>query len=162
MGKVLQKPPGSLYDRDFHRWLEDQAAKLRGRSHNDLDWENLAEEIESLGRSQKREVRSRLARLIQHLLKWQFQPGRRSESWRITISEQRSFIEDLLKDSPSLRNFPSEIFADVYATGRREAIDETGMLASAFPMECPYSLEQVLDRRFLPGKPIEDWAVLRD
>jgi hypothetical protein len=162
MGKVLHKPPGSPYEQDFHRWLEDQAAKLRGRSHNELDWENLAEEIESVGRSQKREVRSRLERLIQHLLKWQVKPGRRSESWRITISEQRTFIEGLLKDSPSLRKFPAEILADAYGAGRQEAIDETGMLASAFPTECPYSLEQVLDRRFLPGKPIEDWAVLRD
>lgn len=162
MGKVLEKPQDTLYQRDFHAWLENQAAKLRARSHNDIDWENLAEEIESVGRSQKRELRSRLERLVQHLLKWQFQPGRRSESWRITIGEQRTFIEGLLKDSPSLKRFPAEIFADAYESGKQEAIDETGMLPSAFPGEPPFSLEQALDRRFLPGKPFESWAVIRD
>ena len=88
MGKPLKKPAetaDSLYETDFNAWLQDQAAKLRDRSHNDLDWENLAEEIESVGRSQKNEIRRRLQVLVLHLLKWQFQPGRRSESWRITI-----------------------------------------------------------------------------
>ena len=162
MGRALERPLDPLYERDFHAWLEDQAAKLRARSHNDIDWENLAEEVESVGRSQKRELRSRLARLVQHLLKWQFQPGRRSESWRSTISEQRTFIAGLLKDSPSLKKFPAEIFLDAYKDGRVEAIDETGMLATAFPKEPPFSIEQALDRRFLPGEPFENWALLRD
>jgi hypothetical protein len=162
MGRALEKPQDSLYERDFYAWLEDQAAKLRARSHNDIDWENLAEEVESVGRSQKRELRSRLERLVQHLLKWQFQPGRRSESWRSTISEQRTFIAGLLKDSPSLKRFPAEIFLDAYKNGRLEAIDETGMLASAFPNEPPFNLEQALDRRFLPGEPFQDWLVIRD
>ena len=162
MGKALEKPQDSLYERDFYAWLEDQAAKLRVRSHNDIDWENLAEEVESVGRSQKRELRSRLERLIQHLLKWQFQPGRRSESWRSTISEQRTFIAGFLKDSPSLKKFPAEIFLDAYKGGRVEAINETGMLAAAFPKDPPFSIDQALDYRFLPGESFENWAILRD
>lgn len=162
MGKAVEKPANTLYERDFHAWLQDQAEKLRARSHNDIDWDNLAEEIESVGGSQRREIRSRLERLIQHLLKWQFQPGRRSESWRITIGEQRTFIPGIIEDSPSLRSFPAEIFAKAYATGRRDAIDETGVVASVFPTEPPFTLEQALDRRFFPGERFEPWEVWRD
>lgn len=162
MGKALEKPSDSLYERDFHAWLNDQAAKLRERSHNDIDWDNLAEEVESVGRSQKREIRSRMGRLVHHLLKWQFQPGRRSESWRATISEQRVFIKGIIEDSPSLKRFPAEIFLREFDVGRREAIGETGMPASAFPDRPPFTVEQALDSSFLPGEPFEQWMIIRD
>ncbi|MBX3567372.1 MAG: DUF29 domain-containing protein [Rhizobiaceae bacterium] len=162
MGRSAVKPAPPLYERDFHAWLNDQAAKLRDRSHNELDWDNLAEEIESVGRSQKREVRSRLERLIHHLLKWQFQPGRRSESWRITISEQRTFIPGIIDDSPSLKTFPAEVFAQAYAAGRHAAIDETGLQAGVFPAEPPFTLQEALDSKFLPGEPFAPWDILRD
>ena len=84
MGKLADPTEDSLYERDFYAWTQDQAEKLRGRAHNDIDWENVAEEIESVGRSQKKEIRSRLAVLMQHLLKWHFQPERRSHSWQST------------------------------------------------------------------------------
>ena len=144
-------PQDSLYERDFYAWLMDQAAKLRGRSHNDIDWENLAEEVESLGISQKKEIRSRLELLVRHLLQWQFQPGRRSESWRITIGEQRTFIPGIIEDSPSLKKYPDEIFRKAYDAGRRQVIDETGMQAKVFPAEPPFTVEQALDYRFLPA-----------
>jgi hypothetical protein len=162
MGKALEKHQDSLYERDFYAWLNDQAAKLRARSHNDIDWDNLAEEIESVGRSQKRELRSRLERLIQHLLKWQFQPGRRSESWRITIGEQRTFIPGIIDDSPSLKSFPADIFAEAFAAGRRAAIDETGLQAKSFPKEAPFTIDQALDPWFFPGVAFQPWEVLRD
>src|SRR5262245_39340509 len=127
MGKPLTKPDESLYERDFYAWLQDQADKLRARSHSDIDWENLAEEIESVGRSEKNEIENRLALLILHLLKWRFQPGRRSESWRISISEQRIWIPGIIKKSPSLKSYPGEVFADAYTDGRRQAINETGL-----------------------------------
>ena len=159
---LKKKPPASLYERDFYAWLNEQAEKLRARSHNDLDWENLAEEIESVGRSQKREIRTRLERLIQHLLKWQFQPGRRSESWRITIGEQRVFIRGLIETSPSLKQFPGEIFEEAYAGGRRDAIDETGLLPKFFPTEPPFTLAQALDTKFLPGEHFAPYDIIRD
>lgn len=162
MGKTLAKTPDTLYERDFHAWLMDQAERLRARSHNDIDWDNLAEEVESVGRSQKREIVNRLALLIQHLLKWQVQPGRRSESWRITISEQRTFIPGILKDSPSLKRYPGQVFKNAYEDGRRRAIDETGLQASAFPAEPPFTVEQALDSRFFPGEPFEQWMIIRD
>ena len=161
MGQAL-KPLPDLYERDFYAWLQDQAEKLRARSHNDIDWDNLAEEVESVGKSQKREIRSRLERLIQHLLKWQFQPGRRSESWRITISEQRTFIPGLIDDSPSLGTYPAEIYSQAYAAGVRKAVDETGLIARVFPEEPPFTVEQALDSRFLPGVSFEEWTILRD
>lgn len=162
MGKALEKPTVTLYERDFHAWLNDQASKLRARSHNDIDWDNLAEEVESVGRSERNEIENRLALLILHLLKWQFQPGRRSESWRITISEQRIWIPGILKTSPSLKRYPADVFSDAYETGRRKAIDETGLQPDVFPKNPPFSVEQALDSRFFPGEPFAPWDVIRD
>ena len=85
MAKPQPKIEDSLYERDFYAWTQDQAVKLRARAHNDIDWENVAEEIESVGRSDKKEIRRRLGVLVQHLLKWQFQPEMRSHSWQSTI-----------------------------------------------------------------------------
>jgi hypothetical protein len=162
MGKPLTKSADSLYERDFYAWLQDQAEKLRSRSHNDLDWENLAEEIESVGRSEKREIRKRLSLLIHHLLKWQFQPGRRSESWRITIGEQRLSIPSVVEDSPSLKSFPKRVFKEAYAEGRRQAINETGLSAKIFPVDPPFSVAQVLEEGYWPGEPFQPHDVLRD
>lgn len=154
--------PDTLYERDFVAWLNEQAEKLRARSHNDIDWENLAEEIESLGRSERREIVSRLVLLIHHLLKWQFQLGRRSESWRSTISEQRIWIPHSIETSPSLRDYPAEVFTQAYAEGRKKAIGETGMNPTAFPKEPPFSVSQALDDGFWPGQPSAPWETWRD
>jgi hypothetical protein len=163
MGKPLTKPDESLYERDFYAWLQDQAEKLRARAHNEIDWENLAEEIESVGRSQRRELKSRLALLIHRLLKWQFQPGRRSENWRISIGEQRmTWIPGIIEESPSLKSYPAEIFADAYAEGRRQAIVETGLSARTFPVEPPFTLADALNPKFWPGEPFELYDILRD
>lgn len=162
MGKMLAKDPAALYERDFHAWLTEQARQLRGRSHNDIDWDNLAEEVESVARSERREIRSRLALLVQHLLKWQFQPGRRSESWRLTIAEQRKFILSIIEDSPSLSSFPAAVFAEEYRDGRRRALDETGIDSSLIPLEPPFSVEQALDSSFMPGKPLLPHEPIRD
>jgi len=162
MAKTLAKDPGALYERDFHAWLTEQARQLRTRSHNDIDWDNLAEEVESVARSERREIRSRLALLIQHLLKWQFQPGRRSESWRLTISEQRIFIRSIVEESPSLASYPATVFDAEYRDGRERAIEETGLQASAIPQDPPFTLGQALDPAFLPGEPLQPWQTIRD
>lgn len=161
MGKH-EKPAFPLYERDFMRWTQDQASKLRKRAHNEIDWENVAEEIESLGRSDRREIESRLAVLIAHLLKWEFQPGKRSNSWQSSISEQRIWIEKLIKNSPSLRNYPDQILDEAYEDALRLAVRDTGLRRSHFPETPPFGSKQALDSAFWPGEPLSRLDILLD
>jgi uncharacterized protein DUF29 len=137
-----------LYDEDFTRWTEQQATLLRRRAVGDLvndaelDWRNLAEEIEAVGGNTRRDLRNRLTRLLQHLLKWQYQPELRSRSWRATVRTQRQEIEDLLADNPSLRAKLPEFIAAAYPRARAAALDETGLLE--LPEELPFTVEQAL------------------
>jgi hypothetical protein len=146
-----------LYDEDFTLWTERQAVLLRqlaaaGEIANDgLDWLNLAEEIESVGANQKREVRSRLAVIFQHLLKWRYQPDLRSKSWENTLYVQRRDLLAVFEDSPSLRSFAAServLFA-AFANGRQAAERETGVLN--ITDVCPWSFEQVISQEFLPA-----------
>jgi len=161
MGKH-EKITLQLYDRDFVVWTKDQAAKLRKRAHNEIDWDNVAEEIESLGRSERREIESRLAVLIAHLLKWEFQPGQRSNSWQSTISEQRTWISKIIKGSPSLRRFPNRVFNEAYADGLETAVRETGLKRELFPSSAQFNARQALDSRFWPGVAAGPLGLLRD
>lgn len=137
-----------LYDTDFLQWTEHQSTLLRHRAageqvnDGDLDWRNLAEEIEAAGAGTRRELRYRLARLLQHLLKWQFQPALRSRSWQAAIVEQREELADLLAENPSLRARLPEVLPEAYARGRRSAMTETGLLE--LPESSPFSVEEVL------------------
>ncbi|MBD2181728.1 DUF29 domain-containing protein [Planktothrix sp. FACHB-1355] len=138
----------SLYDRDFYLWIQTTAEQLKKGQFNEIDIPNLIEEIESMGRSEKRELKSRLIVLLMHLLKWQYQPEKRSESWRSTISEQRICIEGLLEDSPSLQPLVSEVFDDCYQKSRLKASEETGIKLNFFPKESPFTLEETLKESF--------------
>jgi hypothetical protein len=137
-----------LYDEDFILWTEQQATLLRRRADGDLvndaelDWRNLAEEIEAVGGNTRRDLRNRLTRLLQHLLKWQYQPELRSRSWRATVRTQRQEIEDLLADNPSLRAKLPEFITAAYPRARAAALDETGLLE--LPEELPFAVEQAL------------------
>lgn len=142
--------PATPYDRDFHGWTVEQAALLAARRAEALDWNHLAEEIASLGRSEKREIENRLSFLIQHLLKWRHQPDRQSGNWRATIIEQRRRIARELSDSPSLRGYPAEVLAVEYEIARARAAAETGLPDEAFPAKCPFTIGQILDLDFLP------------
>lgn len=153
MGKALEKLKETLYERDFYAWLNDQAKKLRARSHNDIDWDNLAEEIESVGRSEKHEIRNRMRVLLQHLLKWEFQPGERSHSWQSSISEQRTHILGIIEDSPSLKGHPAEVLQWSYRAAIPLAALETKLKPDIFPSFCVYSIEEILDGGFMPGSP---------
>src|SRR5271166_6645738 len=106
------------YDTDLHEWTKEQADALRRRAANELDWDNLAEEIESLGNSERREIRSRLKNLLVHLLKWKYQPEGQCGSWRGSIREARAQIEEVLLDNPSLRPLPAESLSRAYAYAR--------------------------------------------
>jgi hypothetical protein len=136
------------YQSDLYEWTKERADALRRRGSNALDWDHLAEEIESLGTSQRSEIRSRLKVLLIHLLKWRHQPELQCGSSRGSIREARNQIDDLLEDSPSLRAYPAECLAKAYARARAKALDETGLLR--LPEACPWTIEDVLAEDFLP------------
>ena len=135
---------GELYSRDFYGWLVEQAEALRLQSANKIDWENLLEEVEGLARSERRELGSRLAVLIQHLLKWRFQPERRSRSWLVTIKEQRAKVVDILEESPSLQQHLPEIIDKAYRTGLADAIAVIGQDLLVAKLEGPMTFERVM------------------
>ena len=149
--KSATRPPAE-YDHDFYAWTQDQAEKLRDRRHNEIDWENLAEEIDSVGRSQKSELRNRLRVLLHHLLKWQYQPEFRCHSWQSTIGEQRIHIDGLIEDSPSLSSFPTEALDWAFRGAVRKAAQETSLAPDTFPTSCPYTIEEILSYEFMPGR----------
>ncbi|MDZ8139483.1 MAG: DUF29 domain-containing protein [Nostoc sp. DedQUE04] len=138
----------NLYEQDFYLWTQTIAQQLKENNFNEIDIPNLIEEVESIGRSEKRELRNRLIVLLMHLLKWQYQPEKRIESWRSTISEQRICIETLLEDSPSLQPLLAEVFEVCYQKARFKAFDETGIKLNFFPQESPFTLEETLKNSY--------------
>jgi hypothetical protein len=148
--KALADDRQSLYERDFCLWLEQQAALLREGRFDELDVANLVEEIESMGRKDKKAIKSNLVALLTHLLKHQFQPEQRSSSWHGSIVEHRQRLRDDFDESPSLRPHAGEVFARAYADARERASAETALPLRTFPKSSPYTLEQTLDPRFLP------------
>ena len=139
------------YEDDFVAWLEDQAGRARRGEIEGLDLENIAEELEGMARSDRREIRTRLTVLLLHLLKYVAQPRRRSSSWLATIGEQRTQITTVIGDSPSLRSFPESVLAQCYAEARSRAALETRLPESAFPERCPFELALALEPGWLPS-----------
>jgi hypothetical protein len=149
----LKKKNGDFmttYIQDFYGWTQEQANLLRTGRLSDLDIENLIEEIETMGRSEKRALESRLNVLLMHLLKWKYQPARRCKSWELTIKGQRLKLVGLLKDNPSLKSRLTEITAVAYASAVIDAAQETGIEESQFIMDCPWSFEQIMNNNFYP------------
>ena len=140
----------SLYERDFNLWVEEQARLLKEGRFEQLDIANLVEEVEGLGASERRAVRNNLVVVLKHLLKYRYQPGRRSRSWLSSIAEHRRRLRDDLATSPSLRPYAHERFEQSYQDSRRQALIETGLAPDALPTAPPWSLEQALDPDFLP------------
>ncbi len=140
------------YETDFYAWTVEQGRLLRSGELSAIDAANIAEEIESMGRSDRRAIESRLTVLLTHLLKWQMQPAIRSTSWSGTIREQRRQIEKLLRESPSLRPFVAEALSEAYGEAREDAVEETGLPETEFPTACPFTPDEVLSRTFLPEK----------
>lgn len=143
-------PDPTLYDRDFYAWATEQAALLRAGQLAVADIEHIAEEIESMGRTEKRELVSRLIVLLSHLLKWQFQPARRGASWEATIRNQRRALVRHLKDNPSLKPKVPEVMEDAYGDARVSAYGETGLPEATFPTACPWTFKQIMDGDFWP------------
>jgi len=134
----------TLYERDLYAWATRNAALLRAGRLAEIDYMNIAEELESMGRSERRALGSRLAVLLMHLLKWRYQPERRGRSWRATIREQQRQVARLLADNPSLRPELPELMADAYIDAVLMAIAETGLEETLFPATCPFELEQIM------------------
>jgi hypothetical protein len=132
------------YDKDFHKWSQKQTKLLREGKLDKADIEHIAEEIDSMGKSEKRELVSRLTVLLLHLLKWEYQPGKRSKSRLFSIEEQRDMIIDHLEDNPSLKINMDESRAKAYKYARRKAENETGLDKETFPEDCPYSFEEAM------------------
>jgi hypothetical protein len=141
-----------LYDQDFYAWTQEQAALLRKGAIHDLDLTNLAEEIESLGKSDRRALGSHLRNLVMHLLKWQYQPGGRltGHSWESSILNARGGIAELVEDSPSLEREVPGLLIRWYPLARQQAAAETRLPLTTFPATCPWALEDVLNADFWP------------
>ncbi|MDX2180471.1 MAG: DUF29 domain-containing protein [Bryobacteraceae bacterium] len=140
----------SLYERDHTAWADETAARVRAVEFEQIDWEALSEEIDELAGRNRRELASRLSQLLMHLLKWQFQPEKRSRSWQLSIAMQRNEIRLVLRQSPSLRREVEPEMREEYPAAARLAAIETGLPEKAFPVEPPFIVEQVLDDDFLP------------
>jgi hypothetical protein len=143
MARTLVRP--SLYEEDFLAWTEQQAGLLRAGRLDQLDLDNLAEELDTMGRSEWGELESRLEVLLMHMLKWDHQPTRRSRSWKATMREQRNATRRLMRRSPSLKRGLEATIAEVYPDAVGRAIDETGLTAATFPERLPYGVAEVLE-----------------
>ena len=138
------------YEQDFVLWIDTQLALLRAKKFDQLDLDNLIEEFDSMGRSEHRELKSRLEVLLMHFLKCQFQASRKTRSWLSTIIEQRSAIDRHLEQSPSLRQHVGAYANKAYAAAVALAANQTGLQRSKFPSENPYTPQQLLDPDFFP------------
>ncbi|MBW4545005.1 MAG: DUF29 domain-containing protein [Symplocastrum torsivum CPER-KK1] len=146
----------NLYETDFYAWIQEQAKLLRHQQWSKLDLPNLIEEIESLGKQQRAELRNRLKVLIGHLLKWEYQPERRSRSWLMTIRVQRRDTQELLEENPSLKPYLEEALQKIYESGRDLAVGETNLPLKSFPENCSYTLTEIFRDGFYPGEPATD------
>lgn len=143
----------TLYDRDYYLWLETTVKLLREHRFDKLDINNLVEELEGLAKADRRELRNRLTVLLEHLLKlghWEEERQSCTRGWKNTIREQRRQIKLLVNDSPSLKPFLLEIFAECYTNAREDAGEKTGLPIENFPEQCPFTLEEALDLDYLP------------
>ncbi|OJW53282.1 MAG: hypothetical protein BGO67_00840 [Alphaproteobacteria bacterium 41-28] len=138
------------YNKDFYAWVTHNAELMRQGRFSEIDTNHIIEELESMGKSERRELVNRLALLLSHLLKWHLQPGLRGNSWKYTIKEQRIKIFDLLEDSPSLNHELALKVEHAYEQAVIIAMRETGLEEDKFPRESPFTLSQCLDDRFLP------------
>ncbi len=145
----------NLYETDFYAWTQEQAMLLRSQQWNQIDLPNLIEEIESLGKQQRQELRNRLSVLIGHLLKWEYQPQNRSRSWLATLRIQRRDTIRLLKENPSLKTYLDDALQEAYENARDLAMGETNLPEQTFPPSCLYTLTEILGDRFYPGEPSE-------
>lgn len=156
MTTELEASRKNLYETDFLQWIETTVGQLKAQDYANIDWENLIDEIETMGRSERSSLESNLIVVLHHLLKWQYQPTRRSGSWKGSIAEHRRRIRKALKNSPSLKPYLEEVFEECYADAVEQAIAETDLPTETFPRSCPYTILTALDSNYLPGSSVAD------
>jgi hypothetical protein len=140
----------SLYEADYVKWIDATAAAIKQGNLDAVDWDHLLEEIEDMGRRERKSFKSNLIVLLLHLLKWQYQPQQRSNSWKGSIVEHRRRILESLEESPSLGPFFEEILAQAYQDAVDQAEAETGLARETFPTSCPYEPDDITEKGFLP------------
>ena len=145
----------SLYEKDFYAWIYHNVDLLKQNKLAEVELDILIDELESMAKRDRRELLSHFIILIAHLLKWQFQPAHRSSSWRGSIREQRIQIAKQLQESPSLKNYVTETIENAYPDALDLASNETGLAMATFPNECPYAINDLLDKEFYPEKGIK-------
>ncbi len=141
----------NLYDTDFYAWTQEQAKLIKAKAFDKLDLTHLLDEVESMGASERSELVNRLEVLLGHLLKWQFQPSHRDNSWEYTIIEQRNKIQDHIDENPSLKSYLDTAFTKGYKYGVLLAAKESKLSRKAFPTKCEWTIEQVLNDDFFPN-----------
>jgi Domain of unknown function DUF29 len=146
----LQSAQASLYETDYVRWVETTLEHLKAKDYASVDWANLLEEIEDMSRRERQSLESNLVIVLLHLLKWQYQPEQRGNSWKGSLVEHRRHIRKSLKASPSLKPYLQECFDEAYGDAVEQAAAETGLVLALFPVVCSYTMEQVLDSDFFP------------
>lgn len=140
----------TLYEQDFYSWTQATVETLKSRRWEELDLQNLIEEVETMGRAEKNALKSNLIVVLLHLLKYAYQPSRRSDSWTNSIIEHRIRIEVEIESSPSLNPYIEEVYGSCYSKARRLAATKTKLPLTTFPIESPWTPEQTLDPSFLP------------
>ena len=143
------------YQRDYYGWIQHNVHAIREGRFKEVDWPNVAEELEDMGKSERRAVRSQLARLVAHLLKWSYEPEARrlsENSWRATIEDARDSMRELVKESPSFQPQLPDFLSSAYRSALAQVVAETNLPKKTFPAACPWTLEQVLDDDFWPER----------
>jgi Lhr-like helicase len=136
----------ATYDRDLYSWAVEQAALLRAGKIAEADALNIAEELDDVGNEQYDKLESALRLILVHLLKWDHQPDRRSRNWRLTISVQRKHVLKVLRKNPGLKSVVDEAMTEAYDLARTEAAGETLLEEEDFPVDCPYSWNEIMER----------------
>lgn len=134
-----------LYEGDYYLWIQDTVGKLKNQNYDQVDWTSLLDEIEALGRRERRILETSLVAILLHRLRWQYQPDQRLKSWKVIVLERRRQLRELLKDSPSLKPYLEEVFEECYRDAVEQASAITGISVKAFPSECAYSIAEVLE-----------------
>jgi hypothetical protein len=150
IANLTKKENSNLYDRDYYLWIEKMVELLHKKNFDAIDLVNLIEEIENMGRSEKKSVTSNLRILLMHLLKYKFQPEKRSNNWLFTIREHRKRLQESFKLSPSLKRYYEEVFLECYRDARELAGDETGLSIDTFPQNPAFTSEEALNTEYLP------------
>ena len=151
LSKTSESIDSNLYEKDYYLWLTNTANLLRAENLAELDLLHLIEEIEDMGKRERRSLYSNLKILLMHLLKYRYQPEKRSHSWRYTIEEHRQRIAEAFSDSPSLKGYLLEVCDKCYQDAKKLAAKETGLALEAFPQESPFTTEESLDPDYLPS-----------